>query len=387
MRKGTIDFTLLIVTIILVAYGLLMVLSASYYMCQGSHWYDFDGLWMFKKQLGGAALGAVAMIVFSLINYRIWIKLKYVFMIIAVAFLVLVLIPGVGTELGGSTRWVRVFGVSVQPSEIAKFALIIYLSSVIYVNRNRMSSFRYGIFPALLGLLPLCALLFLQPNASAAIVLCVMTFIMIFVGGASWKQLLLIAVTGIVIGAVLVLSEQYRMRRVLSFMDPWQDPTGDGYQVIQSLYAIGSGGLFGVGLGNGTQKLLWLPFGESDFIFAVIAEELGVLGVALLLILFAVLIYRGIKIAAIAPDLFGTMLATGITLVIALQVVINIAVATSSMPPTGVSLPFISNGSTSLVIMMAMVGILFNISRQARKAIRAIPVRVQENMEEPLYEQ
>ena len=172
-----------------------------------------------------------------------------------------------------------------------------------------------------------------------------------------------------------MVQEPYRVARLASFMDPWQNPTGDGYQVIQSLYGIGSGGLFGQGIGNGTQKLSWLPYGESDFIFSIIAEELGLIGAVLLLALFIFLIYRGIKVAATAPDLFGTMLATGIITLIGLQVVVNVGVVTASLPPTGVSLPFISYGSSSLIIFMSMIGILLNISKQGRRIIRANTVR------------
>ena len=168
-----------------------------------------------------------------------------------------------------------------------------------------------------------------------------------------------------------MMRESYRVSRITSFLDPWQNPTGDGYQVIQSLYGIGSGGLFGQGIGNGTQKLSWLPYGESDFIFSIIAEELGLVGAVVLLLLFIFLIYRGIKVAATAPDLFGTMVATGIIVLIGLQVVINVGVVTSLLPPTGVSLPFISYGSSSLVIFMAMIGILLNISKQSRRIMMA----------------
>lgn len=366
LQRGSIDYSVLIVTLILIAYGLIMVFSASYYMAQSSAEYNYDGLALFKKQIFGAAIGLAAMIFFMFFDYKKLFKLRYVFLVIAGIFLIAVL-TSAGTNLNGSSRWIRIAGISVQPAEIAKFALIIFIASSVYINRSRMDTFRYGIAPTLIMLLPICLLLYFQPNYSAIIVLCAMAFIMVFVGGVKGWHLAAIGGIGVVGIIFLMMRESYRVARVTSFMDPWQNPTGDGYQVIQSLYGIGSGGLFGQGIGNGTQKLSWLPYGESDFIFSIITEELGLIGAVVLLALFIFLIYRGIKVAATAPDLFGTMVATGIITLIGLQVVVNVGVVTASLPPTGVSLPFISYGSSSLVIFMAMIGILLNISKQGRR--------------------
>lgn len=375
LQKGSIDYSILIVILILIAYGVIMVFSASYYMAQSSKEYDYDGLALFKKQLFGAAIGLIAMIFFTFFDYKKLFKLRYIALAIAGIFLIAVLVPGVGVNLNGSSRWIRVLGISIQPAEIAKIALIIFIASSVYLNRKRMDTLRYGILPPLLALFPICILLYFQPNYSAIIVLCALTFIMIFVGGVKGWQLAAIGAIGVVGILVLMLQEGYRVARVTSFMDPWQNPTGDGYQVIQSLYGIGSGGLFGQGIGNGTQKLSWLPYGESDFIFSIIAEELGLVGAVILLALFIFLIYRGIKVAATAPDLFGTMLATGIITLIGLQVVVNVGVVTASLPPTGVSLPFISYGSSSLIIFMSMIGILLNISKQGRRIMMANTAR------------
>lgn len=375
LQKGSIDYSILIVTLILIAYGVIMVFSASYYMAQASKDYNYDGLYLFKKQLFGAAIGLAAMIFFTFFDYKKLFKLRYIILAIAGVFLLAVLVPGVGVTLNGSSRWIRVLGISIQPAEIAKIALIIFIASSIYINRNRMSTFRCGMLPPLLVLLPICVLLYFQPNYSAIIVLAALTFIMIFVGGVKGWHLAALGGIGVIGGIVLMVQEPYRVARLASFMDPWQNPTGDGYQVIQSLYGIGSGGLFGQGIGNGTQKLSWLPYGESDFIFSIIAEELGLIGAVLLLALFVFLIYRGIKVAATAPDIFGTMLATGIVTLIGLQVVVNVGVVTASLPPTGVSLPFISYGSSSLVIFMSMIGILLNISKQGRRIMMASTAR------------
>ncbi|WP_082903406.1 putative lipid II flippase FtsW [Christensenella timonensis] len=372
LQKGSIDYSLLIVTLILIAYGLLMVFSASYYMAQSSKLYNYDGLALFKKQLVGAAIGLVFMVFFIFFDYKKLIKLKYVLLVLAGLCLVAVFIPGIGVNVNGSSRWIQLGPLpQLQPAEIAKVAIIVFIASVIYVNRNRMNTFRYGVIPSLVALIPICILLYFQPNFSAIIVLCALTFIMIFVGGAKAWHLLALGGVGVVGGFALMMMKDYRVDRITTFLDPWQNATEGGYQVVQSLYGIGSGGLFGQGIGNGTQKLSWLPYGESDFIFSIIAEELGLIGVIVLLALFIFLIYRGIKTAAQAPDLFGTMLATGVTTVIALQVIINVGVVTASLPPTGVSLPFISYGSSSLVIFMSMIGIMLNVSKQSRRIMMA----------------
>lgn len=378
LQKGSIDYSLLIVTLILVAYGLIMVFSASYYMAQSSANYDYDGLALFKKQLIGAAIGIAAMIFLMFFDYKKLFKLRYVFLVIAGVFLVVVL-TSAGDKINGSSRWIRLAGISIQPAEIAKFALIVFIAASVYINRKRMDTFRFGIVPTLIMLLPICLLLYFQPNYSAIIVLCAMSFIMVFVGGVKGWHLAAIGGVGAVGIIVLMMQQSYRVARVTSFMDPWQNPTGDGYQVIQSLYGIGSGGLFGQGIGNGTQKLSWLPYGESDFIFSIITEELGLIGAVVLLALFIFLIYRGIKAAATAPDLFGTMTATGIVALIGLQVIVNVGVVTASLPPTGVSLPFISYGSSSLIIFMGMIGILLNISRQGRRIMMTNPAKHQQD--------
>jgi cell division protein FtsW len=368
MKKGSIDYYLLLVTLILVVCGLIMVFSSSYYMAQASEDYNYDGLGLFKKQLVGAALGFAGLIFFMLFDYRKLMKARYFFLIAAVVLLVIVFIPGVGVELNGSSRWIR-FGPlpSIQPSEIAKFAMIIFTASTIYVNRNRMNTFRYGIMPNLLVLGVFCVLLFLQPNYSSIILMCILVFVMMFVGGAKGWHLAALGGAGGLAGFGLMLTEDYRIDRLLSFTDPWKYASDGGFQVIQSLYGIGAGGIMGRGLGNGRQKYLWLPYSESDFIFSITTEELGLIGAVILIVLYIILVYRGIKIAANAPDMFGTMLATGITTVIGMQVIINIGVVTASIPATGVPLPFLSYGNWSLMIMLCMVGILLSISRQTRR--------------------
>jgi cell division protein FtsW len=365
-QKNSMDYSILITTLVLVAFGVIMVFSASYYLAESSAAYDNDGLYFFKKQIIGAVIGIIGMIGFSFFNYKYLAKLKYPLIIVALVLLAIVLVPGVGQEINGSSRWLRIAGQSVQPSEITKFALIVFVAATISVNKERMNTFRYGMLPSLFITGIACVLILMQPNFSAIVCIFLTVIIMLFVGGVKGWHMGVLLGGGLAGGLAVMQMSDYRVNRVVSFMDPWQYSDSLGYQVVQSLYAIGAGGFFGRGLGNARQKLLYLPYGQSDFIFAILVEELGFLGAIVLIGLFAFLIYRGVRVAMRAPDLFGTALATGIVAIIAIQVCVNIAVVTSSIPPTGVSLPFISYGSSSLVIFMCMIGVLLNISKQSR---------------------
>jgi cell division protein FtsW len=364
--KRSMDYSILITTLILVAYGVIMVFSASYYLAESSSMYNNDGLFFFKKQIIGAVIGIIGMIGFSFFNYKYLAKLKYPLMIVALVLLAVVLIPGVGRDVNGSSRWLVIAGQNLQPSEVTKFALIVFVSATISVNKDRMNTFRFGMLPSLFVTGIVCILIYLQPNFSAIVCIFLTVLIMLFVGGVKGWHMGVLLGTGLAGGLGVMQLSDYRVDRVVSFLDPWKYADSKGYQVIQSLYAIGAGGFFGRGLGNARQKLLYLPYGQSDFIFSIIVEELGFLGAIVLIGLFAFLIYRGVKVATRAPDLFGSSLATGIIAIIAIQVCVNIAVVTSSIPPTGVSLPFISYGSSSLVIFMCMIGILLNISKQSK---------------------
>lgn len=366
MKKRSVDYFLLIITLIIVAYGLIMVFSASYYT-GGVR--EGDVLFYFKRQLIGAIAGIICMIFLANFDYHKFEKAKYVLLIIAIAMLAAVFIPGLSKgEVNGSSRWlyIRGIGLTIQPSEVAKAALIIFIASVISRNQKYIGTFRYGILPVLIVTGVVCGFLILQPNFSAVVCICIMAFIMMIVGGAKWRHLGALIGIGGGAGFAMMISQSYRLKRVETLADPWKDPTGDGYQIIQSLYGIGGGGFFGRGLGNSRQKLLFLPYSESDFIFSIIVEELGFLGAFALIALFVLLAYRGIKTAIKAPDMFGTMIATGIVSIISIQVLINIGVATSTFPATGVSLPFVSYGSSSLLVFLAMMGILLNISRQSK---------------------
>lgn len=365
MHKKSIDYSILILTVMLVLFGVVMVFSASFYYAEQ---YNHDQYFYFKKQIIGAVAGAACMVFFMFFNYKRLAKIRYVLLVIAIALLGLVLIPGVGAMLNGSSRWIKLPGFNLQPVEVAKFALIIFMAANIAQKKEKMKTFKYGVFPYILIMAMICGLLLLQPNFSAVIAIGMLTFVMMYVGGANLLHLGVLG-GGAGVGLyILLFTQQYRQNRISAFMDPWSDPAGKGYQLIQSLYSLGAGGIFGRGFGNSRQKFLFLPYGESDFIFSIITEELGYIGAIAVILLFALLIWRGIRVAIRAPDMFGSVTAAGIVSIIAIQVLMNIAVVTGTIPPTGVSLPFISHGSSSLVIMMSAIGVLLNISRQCNTA-------------------
>lgn len=345
-----------------------MVYSASFYYAEHSKSTHYDPLYFFTKQLMGAGIGLVAMVFCMFFDYKKLAKFQYIAAIAAILLLAVVLIPGVGANLNGSSRWINLQGFQFQPSEVAKFALIIFMAANMANKQNKMNEFKYGVVPYLLVAGIICVLLLLQPNFSAVFCIGLLTLVMMIVGGTRLIYLGVTAVVALIGGYLLMFTKDYRANRILAFTNPWDFPTNEGYQLIQSLYSLGSAGLFGRGLGNSMQKLLFLPYSESDFIFSIIAEEWGLIGAAILIGLFALLAYRGIRVAFRAPDMFGQLCATGIISIISIQVLVNVAVVTGTIPPTGVSLPFISAGSSSLVMFMASIGVLLNISSQCNSA-------------------
>ena len=359
------DYMLLVLTIILVLFGIVMVFSASFYYASNSSNTDYDGYFYFWRQVGGAAIGLVIMIILSFIDFNKLKKIRFWLLGFSLLLMVLVYVPGIGMEINGSKRWLDLRIISIPPVEILKLAVIIFCAAGMSINKEKMKQFKYGMLPYLV-LLALCAvLLVFQPNFSAIVTIALLIFAMMLVGGASVLQFTIMGVAGLSAGSLIMISSEYRMGRIAAFLHPWEHSDKLSYQFVQSLYSIASGGLFGRGLGNSRQKFLYLPYGESDFIFAIIVEELGYIGGILLIAVFGLLIWRGIRIALRAPNDFGTMLATGITALIAIQVFINIGVVVGLVPATGVVLPFISAGRTSLIIFMAEIGILLNISKQA----------------------
>lgn len=355
---GDVDYPFLMAVILLLAFGLVMLFSAG----SAKAFSNFgDSLWYFKKQLFGAVLGVVGMIVLARFDYHRLGKFSFGLLLLSGILLVMVLIPGLGTTTNGSTRWLFGF----QPSEIAKFAVILFFAFSLSKNQKMLPDFLRGFCPYLAVLGVFVILLALEPHFSCIVLMGLSSCLILYVAGAKIKHFLIVGFPAVIGAVFMVVKEPYRMARVVSFLDPFADAQGDGWQIVQSLYAIGSGGIFGVGLGQSRQKYQSLPEPHNDFIFSVLAEELGLLGAIILIALFIFLIVRGIKIAAKAPDLFGTLLVTGIVGIVAFQALINIAVVTSSVPVTGMPLPFFSYGSTALCITMAEMGIVLNVSRQS----------------------
>ena len=365
--NNPIDYTLLITVLLLLSLGLIMVLSASSptALSEGRSSYAY-----FIRQALFAGIGIVAMIVISKIDYRIYKKFYLIAYIASILLLIAVMV--IGKEANGAKRWIYITkSLSFQPSEFVKLFMIIFYATVLTKNKDNLKDFFNGWVKHLIMLVPIIGLLIIEPHLSASIVIIGICMIMMFLAGCKLWQIILpgtvIGVPTLIIGIIKIPKFAHALKRITTFIDPWKDKLGDGWQVIQSLYAIGSGGVFGLGLGQSKQKYLYLPEPQNDFIFSVMAEELGFVGCLFVIILFAILIWRGILAAMKAPDMFGSLLAVGITSLIGIQAIINIAVVTSSMPATGMPLPFFSYGGTALFILLCEVGILLNVSRAGNK--------------------
>ncbi len=361
MKKKPFDFILFMTVLILLSLGLIMVFSASAPMAEketGNIYYYI------KRQLIFAAIGMVSMLFATNYDYhKIGRKTVWALFLVSIVLLILVLIPGIGSEANDSRRWVEIAGVRFQPSELAKLALILFYSFNLSRRKRPLNSFFGDLMPYLFVLGIICVLLLLETHLSATIIMIAISMIILFVAGAKIRHFAILFVPVVVMIIAVISFTDYMTPRINSWIDPWSDPRGIGYQTIQSLYAIASGGLFGRGLGQSMQKFLYVPEPHNDYIFPIIAEELGFIGVLVILLLFLIFIWRGIKIAVHAPDLYGCLIASGITALIAVQSLFNVAVVTNSVPPTGVSLPFFSAGGTALILFMTEAGILLNISR------------------------
>ncbi|MDL2234546.1 putative lipid II flippase FtsW [Christensenellaceae bacterium OttesenSCG-928-L17] len=360
VRRGKMDFAILITIFVLLAVGVVMLFSASYYYAELQ---KDDGLLYVRKQLMYIALALPVMLVLTRVDYRVLLKFKLPLMILGGSIVLLIAVLIFGKDTNGAKRWLDIAGLSVQPSEIAKFGLIIYMSAFMSSRPQIMKDVKHGLLPMLGVIGVICVLIMSQPNMSMAVIVGMMGVIMLYIGGVDLKYIGLLILAGILLFILLAVIEPYRLARLVSFRDPWADAEKKGYQLIQSLYALGTGGLFGQGLNNSRQKLLYLTYGESDFVFAIVGEELGFIGAGIVILLYAFIVYRGMRIAIRCKDRFGSMLAAGITTVFALQVLVNVGVVTGSMPTTGQALPFISAGGSSLLIFMSAMGVLLNISR------------------------
>lgn len=361
IRKSTKagDFPLLICVFLMACFGCLMIYSASSYTAQVQYG---DSLYFVKKQLIGVVLGTAAMIGACFLPYKKLYKLKYPAIIVAAILLVLVFIPGVGITNYGATRWIGFGGVTLQPSEIAKYAFALFAAAYFAKNYEKVKTFK-GVLPVLAVGIGFCLLIITEPNMSITMCVGLLMLGIIFLSGTNLTTFLIILIPFAVAVPVLIILEPYRLQRLSAFLDPWASPKDEGYQLIQSLYALGNGGLFGTGLFNSTQKYRFLPFAESDFILAIMGEELGFIGLVIFFLACGFIVWRGIRIAKNCGDRFGFLLAAGFTMVYGIQVVINALVVTGTIPPTGLPLPLISSGNTSLIITMASMGVLFNVSR------------------------
>ncbi|MBU5454313.1 stage V sporulation protein E [Caproiciproducens sp. MSJ-32] len=357
----SIDYGLLCVIFLLLFVGIIMVYSSSsYYALYEKNSPEY----FFIKEIIWTIVGVCAMLFTMAIDYHNYKKITGQMFIITLIFLVLVLF--IGAEVNGARRWIRLGPLSFQPSELAKYVLVIYLAKQLDRKNSNINKFFKGVV-FYLGISAIFAgLVLLEKNLSITAIIMIVAVIMLFVGGAKIIHLLPIIPAGLSAGIALIFVAPYRLKRLTAFMNPWADPSGDSYQLIQSIYALGSGGFFGVGLGNSRQKALFMPEPHNDFIFAILGEEFGFIGCIFVILLFMYLIYKGVYIAIKAKDNYGFLLATGIVSIISIQAVINIAVVSGSMPVTGVPLPLISYGGTSLVINLIALGVLLNISRQSK---------------------
>lgn len=363
--RGKIDKCILITLLLLQTTGIFTLFAASYYGAQ-AHGTPFDTVF---KQLMGMAAGAVALIAFANIPYK---KLGRplivgITLLISFVLLALVAVPHIGRVVNNSRRWLRIGPLSIQPSELAKFAVVLFMAAVLASSGRRVERLITGILPLMLVPAAAFLLILVQPNLSTAGSIIIVSIIMAFAAGAKWRHMGFMGMAGVALAAYYAWSEPYRRERLLSFRNPFEKLSDEGYQLSQSLLAFGTGGLFGVGTGRGRQQLGFLPYPESDFIFAVLGEETGFAGCVLVLGLFLAFVFFGLRVAINCPDRFGALLACGITLMIGIQAFMNVAVVTGLMPTTGLPLPFFSAGGTSVSIFMGAVGILLNISRYTMK--------------------
>ena len=358
-ERGLLDVPFLVLTVLLVLIGVLMMFSASYaraYSTEGKATYYF------ARQAVFAIVGIGIMLFFSTWNYQIWRSVS--FFILAAAIVFLLLVPLIGIEENGAKRWIYLGFTSFQPSEIAKLGIVLTFASMISYYRERMQSFREGILPFVVILAVVCGLLVLEPHLSAIIIILGVSAAMLFLGGVKLRWFALGLGVVAVFVAVYLATKGYAGDRIQAWLHPFEDESDSGYQIVQSLYAIGSGGLMGLGLGRSRQKYLYLPEEHNDYIFPIVCEELGFVGAMVVLLLFLLLILRGYWIALHARDRFGMLVVGGLTTLLALQVFLNIGVVTNLLPATGISLPFFSYGGTALLIQLFEMGVILSVSRQ-----------------------
>jgi cell division protein FtsW len=364
-RKLTPDLWLFAVVVALVSVGVVMVYSASAIVAADRF---HDPLFFLKKQVFWALLGLGCLWGAMMLDYQKLERLVIPLLAASLVLLVLVLVPPLGQEINGTRRWFRGGPLSFQPVELAKFALVLYLASFLARRQEAVTTFSQGLLPVFMVAGSMAGLTILQPDLGNSLALMILTLALVYLAGARVGHLLAVCSAALPVVATLVIMKPYRWRRMIAFMNPYDDPQGSGFQIIQSFLALGSGGWLGLGLGESKQKLFYLPEPYTDFIFAIIGEELGLVGAALILGLFAVLIWRGLRIGLRAPDPFGRYLALGLSLMLATQTLVNLGVVTGALPTKGLPLPFISFGGSALLMTMFSAGVLLNISQHAGTA-------------------
>jgi len=353
----------LMMAVILTCFGVVMVYSASSVMAAKKF---HDGFFFLKRQSIYALIGFAGMAVAMHIDYHVWKKWAVPLFLTCFFLLLLVFVPGIGGTVKGASRWIRLPGFNFQPSELAKVALIMYLAYSLDKRQDKLKQFMSGFFPYLLILGVFIAILLMQHDMGAALTMLTVAIVMLFAAGTKVQYILGMAVVALPGICFLVLTEAYRMRRITAFLDPWQDPTNAGFQIIQSWLALATGGLFGQGLGEGKQKLFYLPEAHTDFILSVLGEEMGFAGVVVIASMFLLLVQRSIRVAIAAEDNFGRFLAFGIAVLIGLEAFINMGVVTGMLPTKGMALPFLSYGGSSLIVSLFAIGVLLNVSTKMR---------------------
>ncbi|OGR84296.1 MAG: cell division protein FtsW [Elusimicrobia bacterium RIFCSPLOWO2_01_FULL_54_10] len=365
-EKSVPDLLLITVLLIFLGLGLITVYSSSAIYAYEKYGNEKYFLW---RQIAWAAIGLAAAAFFTLTDHRKIQKWVNPILLTTLACLIFVLL--VGKEVGGARRWIKIAGIGFQPSEFAKLAVIFFVASYCDRKKSKLENFRKGILPLLLVVAAVCGLILLQPDFGTAFLIFLTCMTMIFISGGNLKQILILGLVTAPLAAAAVWLEPYRRRRLLAFLNPWENPQGSSYQIVQSILALGSGGLTGVGLGDSHSKLLYLPEPHTDFIFPIFGEEFGLVGSWAVIGLFGVLATLGFRIAARSANLFSSLLAGGITAMILYQAILNIAMVTGCLPPKGFPLPFFSFGGSSLLVTLSAAGILLNISRSAKRATNA----------------
>ncbi len=354
------DVWLLVIVAVLSFLGVIFVHSASYYNAQTLYG---DSFYFTKKQFVGFLIGAVSMFLTARLDFNKYFGKGKFMLLVTIILLALVFVPFLSVEVYGAKRWLNLGFFTIQPSEFAKFSLVFFCAEYFAFKPERVKTFKGILLPLALGGC-LAVLIILEPNMSITVALMLVLFAVLFASGMRLKHFMVLIIPFLVLIPVMIIAEPYRLKRLSAFLNPFESPKGEGYQLLQSLYGISSGSFFGVGLFSSRQKYRFLPFAESDFILSIIAEELGFLGTAILFVLMFVVIFKGIKIASKSKSFYGFILSIGIISVYAVQVILNALVVTGSIPPTGLPLPLISSGNTSIIVFMASFGVLYNLSKQ-----------------------